>query len=124
MRLRCARAVVVLGLTGALVSGFPDGVSAVPARKVCRSTALVTNGGSGTVSTIDVKTMTKDAADIPGVGPAPVGVAFTPDGETALVTNFGGGTVSTIDVKTRTKNPADIPVGTAPVGVALTPCRR
>jgi YVTN family beta-propeller protein len=29
--------------------------------------------------------------------------------------------VSTIDVKTRTKNPTDIAVGTAPVGVAVTP---
>jgi YVTN family beta-propeller protein len=29
--------------------------------------------------------------------------------------------VSTIDVKTRTKHPTDIPVGTAPIGVAVTP---
>ena len=29
--------------------------------------------------------------------------------------------MSTIDVKTRTKNPTDIPVGTNPVGVAITP---
>jgi YVTN family beta-propeller protein len=84
--------------------------------------AFVTNT-NGTVSTIDVKTMTKDPADIT-VGPDPVGVAFTTDGKTAFVTNFGGGTVSTIDVESRTKHPADIPVGSAPPGVAVTPCRR
>jgi hypothetical protein len=32
--------------------------------------------------------------------------------------------VSTIDVKTRTKNPTDIPVGSNPIRVAVTPCRR
>jgi hypothetical protein len=32
--------------------------------------------------------------------------------------------LSTIDVKSRTKDPIDITVGTAPTGVAVTPCRR
>jgi YVTN family beta-propeller protein len=41
-----------------------------------------------------------------------------------LVTNSLSGTVSTIDVKARTKHPDDIAVGTTPLGVALTPCRR
>src|SRR5262249_40866408 len=85
-------------------------------------TAFVANT-NGTVSTIYVKTMTKDPVDIT-VGPAPVGVAVTPDSKTVFVTNFGGNTVSTIDVKSRTKDPADIPLGTAPVGGAITPCRR
>jgi YVTN family beta-propeller protein len=76
----------------------------------------------GTVSTIDVKTRKKDPTDIP-VGPAPIGVAVTPDGKTAFVPNAGSGTVSTIDVKTRTKDPTDIPVGPYPVGIAVTPCR-
>jgi YVTN family beta-propeller protein len=75
------------------------------------------------VSTIDVKTRTKDPADIP-VGSLPNGVAVTPDGKAAFVANFGSGTVSTIDVKTRTKNPTDIAVGPFPVGVAITACRR
>jgi YVTN family beta-propeller protein len=75
------------------------------------------------VSTIDVKTRTKDPADIP-VGAAPVGVAVTPDGKSALVANFGGATISTIDVNTRTKDPTDIMVGSLPVGVAVAPCRR
>jgi YVTN family beta-propeller protein len=73
------------------------------------------------VSTIDVKTRTKDPSDI-AVGTLPAEVAFTPDGKTAFVTNQVNGTVSTIDVKTRTKDPADIPVGSLPIGVAVTPC--
>jgi YVTN family beta-propeller protein len=40
-------------------------------------TPFVTNAGSGTVSTIDVKTRTKNPTDIP-VGMNPVGVAVTP----------------------------------------------
>src|SRR4029453_1362976 len=110
--------VVVFGLAGALV--VPDGLSAVAGRGRCRATAFVTNAGSGTVSTIDVKTRTKDPTDIP-VGAAPTWVALTPDGKTAFVTNQASGSVSTIDVKTRTKDPTDIPVGPGPPGVAVTP---
>jgi YVTN family beta-propeller protein len=40
-------------------------------------TAFAPNTGSGTVSTIDVKTKTKNPTDIP-VGNGPGGVAFTP----------------------------------------------
>ncbi len=40
-------------------------------------TAFVTNGASGTVSTIDVKTRTKNPTDI-AVGSGPAGVAVTP----------------------------------------------
>jgi hyaluronoglucosaminidase len=75
------------------------------------------------VSTIDVKTRTKHATDIP-VGSGPQNVTVTPDGKTAFVATRETDTVSTIDVKTRTKHPADIPVGTYPIGVAVTPCRR
>src|SRR5215510_5811981 len=118
-RFRWVSPVVVLGLAGAMpvVSG---GVSAVAARSRCRATAFVANGLNGSVSTIDVKTRTKNPADIT-VGSAPFGVAITPDGKTALVTNRDGGTVSTIGVKTRTKNPNDITVGANPSGVAVTP---
>jgi YVTN family beta-propeller protein len=122
-RVRCVRVVVALGLAGALVGVVPDGVSAVAGRAPCRATALVTNLGSGSVSTIDVKTRTKHPADIT-LEPVPIGVAVTPDGKTAFVANSLSGTVSTIDVKTRTKHPTDIPVGSAPIGVAITPCRR
>jgi YVTN family beta-propeller protein len=120
MRLRWARAVVVLGLTGALVGVVPNGVSAVPARKVCRSTAFVTNGVSGTVSTIEEKARTTSPTAI-AVGSSPQGVAVTPDGKTAFVVNGESDSVSTIDVKTRRKNPTDIPVGDRPDAVAVTP---
>jgi len=83
----------------------------------------VTNLASNAVSTIAVKTRTKNPTDIP-VGANPGGTEVTPDGKTVFVTNFYSNTVSTIDVKTRTKNPTDIAVGEGPVGVAFTPCRR
>jgi len=173
-RFRWLRGVVVLGLAGAVMGGVAHGVSAVPARARCRATAFVADGLSGTVSTIDVKTRTKNPTDI-AVGTGPFAVAVTPDGKTAFVTNASdtvstidaktrtkrfpdmmvasnaveppnpgnaprvavtpdgktafvandvSNSVSTIDVKTRTKNPTDIPVGSFPVGVAVTPCRR
>jgi YVTN family beta-propeller protein len=114
----------VFGLAGVLVSVVPGGVSAVAARGRCRATAFVTNTLSGTVSTIDVKTLTKNPTDLPVAtepGTGPVGVAVTPDGKTAFVANGASGTVSTIDVKTRTINSTDIPVGSGAFGVAVTP---
>jgi YVTN family beta-propeller protein len=128
-RFRWVRGVVVFGLAGALVGLGPVRLSSVPARRQCRATAFVTNSGGGTVSTIDVKTRTKNPTDIT-VGAVPTGVAITPDDKTAFVTNAGNGvgpggdSVSTIDVKTRTKDPTDIPVGSLPVAVAITPCHR
>src|SRR6516164_7826571 len=119
-RFRWVRGVVVVGLAGALVGVVPGGVAAVPARGRCRATAFVSNGETGTVATIDVKSRTKDPTDIP-VGSGAFGVAITPDGKTAFVTNNTSDTVSTIDVKTRTKNPTDIPVGPIPLRVAITP---
>jgi hypothetical protein len=56
--------VLLFGLAGALVGAVPDAVSAVPARPRCRPTAFVANNGGGTVSTIDVKTRTKNPTDI------------------------------------------------------------
>jgi YVTN family beta-propeller protein len=120
-RFRWVRGVVVFGLAGVLV--VPGGASAVAARARCRATAFVPNNGSGTVSTIDVKTRTKNPTDIT-VGSFPLSLTVTPDGKTAFVTSQRNDTVSTIDVKTGTKNPTDIAVGTAPAGVAFTPCRR
>ena len=123
LRLRWVRGVLVFGLAGALVGVVPDAVSAEAARDRCRATAFVANDSSGTVSTIDVKTRTKNPTDI-AVGSNPNGVTVTPDGQTAFVANTGSGTVSTIDVKTMTKNPTDIPVGAFPIGIGFTPCRR
>jgi hypothetical protein len=79
--------VLVLGMAGALVSVVPDGVSAVTAGKECRATAHVANAGSHSVSTIDVKTRTKNPTDI--VAPNSGGVAVTPDGKTAFVAHAG-----------------------------------
>jgi YVTN family beta-propeller protein len=92
-----------LGLSAALVGVVPVGVSAVAARARCRGAVFVTNAGSGTVSTIDLKTRTKSPSDI-AVGANPNGVTVTPDGKTAFVTNRLDGTVSTIDVKTSYKS--------------------
>jgi YVTN family beta-propeller protein len=118
-RSRWVLVVMVLWLAGVLVTLVPGGASAAAGRGRCRPTAFVANNGSGTVSTIDVKTGRKNPADIV-VGPLPAGVAVTPDGKTAFVTKQSG-TLSTIDVKTSTKDPADITVGTDPAGVAVTP---
>jgi YVTN family beta-propeller protein len=117
---RWVRGVVVLGLAGALVGVIPDGVSAVAARARCRPTAFVTNIGSGTVSTIDMKTRTKNPTDIT-VGPFPAGLAFSPDGKTVFVGLGNSNSVSTIDVKSRTKHPTDITVGSNPAAMAVTP---
>ena len=122
-RSRWVRGVVVLGLAGALVGVVPGGVSAVAARAPCRATAFVTNAFSGSVSTIDVQTRTKDPTDIT-VGSNPDRVAVTPDGKTVFVANTESDTVSTIDVKTRTKHPTVIKVGLGAAGLAITPCRR
>src|SRR6266545_1199519 len=118
-RSRSVLVVLVLGLAGALVGVVPDGVSAVTGRSRCRATAFVPHLVDS-ISTIEVKTRTKNHTDIP-VGAGPFGVAVTPDGKTAFVTNNVSGTVSTIDVKTRTKHPADIAVGATALGVAVTP---
>jgi len=109
-RFRWLLGALVLGLSGALVGVFPQGLSAVATRARCRATVFVANADRDTVSTIDVKTRTKNPADI-NVGSLPWSVAVTPDGKTAFVANLGSSTVSTIDVKTRTKDPGDIKVG-------------
>src|SRR5512133_2425491 len=118
-RFESVRAVFVLGLSAALVGVVPGGASAVPARSRCRATAFVANTLSDSVSTIDVKTRTKNPTDIT-VGTPPLGMVFTPDGKTVFVGDRVDDTVSTIDVKTRTKNPTDITVGPRPLPHAVT----
>jgi YVTN family beta-propeller protein len=104
-----SRTDITVGVDPLRVAVTPDG-----------KTAFVANSSGGTISTIDVKTRTKDHTDIP-VGGGTTGVAVTPDGKTAFVTHYDSGTVSTIDVKTGTKHPTDITVGANPGGVAVTP---
>jgi DNA-binding beta-propeller fold protein YncE len=99
-RFRWVRGVVVVGLAGALVGVVPDGASAVAGRARCRPIAFITNGIGGSVSTIDVKTRTKNPTDIT-LEPGVVGVAVTPDGKTVFVANWVSDSVSTIDVKRR-----------------------
>src|SRR5215510_14650010 len=93
------RGVVVFGLAGAVVGVVPaTGVSWAPARRRCRETAFVANVGSGTVSTIDVRTRTKDPRDI-AVGASPFGVIATQNA----------------------RDPTDIAVGSLAFWVAITP---
>jgi len=128
-RFRWVLGALVFGLAGALVGVAPHGVSAVAARSRCRATAFVPNLGSGTVSTIDVKSRIKNPTDIT-VGPEPFGVTVTRTARPFLVTHANvlvtpvPGSVSTIDVKTRTKDPNDIPVGLTPLGVTVAPYHR
>src|SRR5262249_58759554 len=69
--------VVVWGSARALVSVVREGASAVAARARCRATAYVANADGGSVSTIDVRTRTKNPTDIT-VGSGPFGLAVTP----------------------------------------------
>ena len=89
------------------------GVSAV----LAQTKAYVTNADDFTVSVIDTTTNTI-VATIPD-GPAPVGIAVTPNGAFIYVTHLGGSTVSVIDATTNTVI-ATVPVGLAPAAVAIT----
>jgi DNA-binding beta-propeller fold protein YncE len=91
---------------------FEAGVAVTPDG----NTAFVTDM-NGKVSTLDLKTRTKDPTDIDAPSTE---VAITPDGKTAFTANVNG-TVSTFDVNTRTKHPDDIAGVLFGAGVALTP---
>jgi YVTN family beta-propeller protein len=120
-RTRHARDIAVGTTPGFIVTGVavtPDGKTVFVNNS--NLAVGVAPGLNLTVSTIDVKTRTKNPADIT-VGSFPTATAFTPDGKTAFVINTGSNSVSTIDVKTRTKDPTDIAVGSFPLGVAITP---
>ncbi len=78
---------------------------------------------SGTVTPIDA------ASNTPGrpipVGPGPMAIAITPDGQKAYVANAGwwnhpGHTVTPINLATNTPG-KPIPVGAGPLGIAITP---
>ncbi len=78
----------------------------------------VTNGGSNSVSVIDIATNAVTATI--GVGFSPGAVAVNPAGTRAYVTNFGSDTVSVIDTATKAVT-ATIGVGSNPTGVAVNP---
>ncbi|NDF40086.1 MAG: YncE family protein, partial [Proteobacteria bacterium] len=78
----------VAGLAAAGLPVLPAGANGV-------GTVYVANEGSGSVSVIEHVGNTV-LVTVP-VGPAPRGVAVTPDGRIAFVANSGNGTVSAID---------------------------
>jgi len=80
--------------------------------------AYVANQGSGTVSVIDLTSLTK-FADIP-VGAEPYGIALTPDGTRAYVANSASNTVSIIETASNTAIAVISIPGIQPRGVAIT----
>src|SRR5262249_23605148 len=90
------------------VGNYPKEVAITPDGKTAFVTLANLAGGSesgaNAVTTIDVKTRTKNPTDIP-LGGTPLRVRDTPDGKAAYVTS---NPVATIDVKTRTNKPNDI----------------
>lgn len=87
-----------------------------------RKTLLVTNNGSGTISVVDLKSLSVVATIALPRGSAPDGIVLTKDGTTAYVTNFlpQGAAVFVIDIASRTVT-ATIPAEPFPPQVKLTP---
>ncbi len=75
----------------------------------------MTDGGTNTVTPIDIATNTPRTPIT--VGPNPFGIAITPEGSTAYVANA---TVTPIDTATNTAE-TPITVGASPGGIAITP---
>ncbi|GGY49717.1 Ig-like domain repeat protein [Streptomyces djakartensis] len=78
----------------------------------------VTNFGSGTVTALDIVTLTATATVTVGAGP--LGVAVDPTGTEAYVGNSGSGTVSVISTATNTVA-ATIEGIPGPAGIAFSP---
>ena len=128
---------VINTLTNVVVTTIPVGrnptaLAATPdGRKV-----YVSNSKDNTISVIDTATNTVVTTIEEGVGPAPLAIAFTPNGKRAYVTSFGsqaacmsgppgdprqGTTVFVIDTKTNVVVETIAGVGPCPTGVAITP---
>lgn len=84
------------------------------------ATVFVANFGNDYLSTIDVASLTKDAADLPA-GDHPAALGLTPDGSTLYAANLDSADVTQVDVATRDAI-TDLQVGGGPAGVAFTPC--
>jgi YVTN family beta-propeller protein len=68
-----------------------------------------------------VNTATNSIVNSIPTGPAPNGIAVTPDGTRAYVADFGGDTVDVIDLTSMTNLGTPITVGTNPRGLAIAP---
>ncbi len=114
---------------GAINSGpGPGAVAVTPdGRWAYVANSGAPNNYSGTVS--GTVTPINTATNSPGrpipVGPGPMAIAITPNGQEAYVANAGwwnhpGRTVTPINLLTNRPGPA-IPVGVGPLGIAITP---
>jgi YVTN family beta-propeller protein len=102
-------------LTGSTIAvSHPSVLAITPDGK----TALVVNGGAGTVTPVALPAGTLGSPIT--VGTNPTGIAITPDGKTAYVANTGGTTVTPITLATGTAG-TPITVGSEPMGIAITP---
>jgi len=96
---------LLLGALGCRQGDFPN----YPANY--REYAYISNGGSHTVSVLDVVNMRQDRVIAVGVNPS--GLAANPHRNEVYVVNTGSGTVSVINAETNTVA-ATIPVGRRP----------
>src|SRR3984893_1411856 len=101
-------ALVPLGVMGCRQSDFPN----YPANY--REYAYISNGGSNTVTVLDVVNMRQDR--VIAVGSGPSGLAVNPRRNEVYVVNSGSGTVSVINAETNTVA-ATIPVQRQPYSI-------
>jgi YVTN family beta-propeller protein len=87
-------ALIALGAVGCRQSDFPN----YPANY--REYAYISNGGSNTVTVLDVVNMRQDR--VIAVGSSPSGLAVNPHRNEVYVVNSGSGTVTVIDAETNT----------------------
>jgi YVTN family beta-propeller protein len=104
---------IAVGNAPAAIAIAPDG-----------STAYVANGnegGTGSVSVIDLTTTPDTVIATPSVGAGPDAIAVSPDGSTVLVGNTAGNTVSVINTTSHSVTGSPVTVGTGPIAIAFTP---
>src|SRR6201994_1207845 len=87
-------ALIMMGAVGCRQSDFPN----YPANY--REYAYISNGGSNTVTVLDVVNMRQDR--VIAVGSSPSGLAVNPHRNEVYVVNSGSGTVMVIDTETNT----------------------
>ena len=87
-------ALLTLGAAGCRQSDFPN----YPANY--RESAYISNGGSNTVTVLDLVNMRQDR--VIAVGSSPSGLAVNPHRNEVYVVNSGSGTVTVINAETNT----------------------